>query len=400
LITVVGPPLCAIAAEYFGSIIENTTQLKHQTQPASRLVALDAFRGAIIALMVIVNDPGSGRYSYGPLQHAEWHGWTITDVVFPSFLWIIGVAITLSLAKRMEAGIPRTQLFTQVLRRGAILYGLGLLVYLFPKFDFSTMRVLGVLQRLAICYVIASAIYLTTSIRAQVVWIVALLSSYWLLMTLIPVPGCGAGQLNVECNFAHYVDRIVLGQHNYQQTKTWDPEGIVSTIPSIATALFGIMAGHLLRLKRDLAERTTWLFFAGNLLLAAGLICDMWMPINKKLWTSSFAIFMAGLDFVLFAIFLWWIDGLGRKRVVRPLVVMGMNAIAVYMAAEILDITLGSIHVRSGDSNINLHEWIYQNVFAPIASPMNASLLYALVYTGLMFLIAYGMYRRQWFVRV
>ena len=366
----------------------------------SRLVALDAFRGAIIALMVVVNDPGSGRDAYGPLQHAQWNGWTITDVVFPSFLWIIGVAITLSLAKRMEAGVPRGQLFGQVLRRGAILFALGLLVYLFPSFDFSTMRVLGVLQRLAICYVIASAIYLTTGIRGQVVWIVSLLASYWLLMTLVPVPGCGTGRLDVDCNLAHYVDRIVLGRHNYHSTKTWDPEGIVSTLPSIATALLGIMAGHILRLKRDLSERTTWMFFAGSLLLSAGLICDIWLPINKKLWTSSFALFMAGLDFILLAMSVWWIDGMGRQRSVRPLIVMGMNAIAIYMAAEILDITLGSVHLQSGGAGISLHTWLYQNLFAPIASPANASLLYSLVYVGLMFLLAYWMYRRHWFVRV
>ena len=364
-------------------------------------MALDAFRGAIIALMVVVNDPGNGNDAYAPLQHSRWNGWTITDVVFPSFLWIIGVAITISLAKRIEAGASRAQLFRQVLRRGAILFGLGLLVYLFPSFDFSTMRVLGVLQRLAICYVVASAIYLTTGIRGQIAWIVAMLGSYWLLMMLAPVPGCGAaGHLDVDCNFAHYVDRVVLGQHNYQNTKTWDPEGIVSTLPSIATALLGIMAGHILRLKRELAERTTWMFFAGSLLLAAGLICDMWLPINKQLWTSSFALFMAGLDFIMLAMSIWWIDGMGRQSTVRPLVVMGMNPIAVYMASELLDITLGFVHVRSGGGSINLHAWLYQTVFAPIASPANASLLYSLLYVGLMFLLAYWMYRRQWFVRV
>lgn len=262
------------------------------------------------------------------------------------------------------------------------------------------MRVLGVLQRLAICYVIASAIYLTTSIRGQVIWIVCLLTSYWLLMTLVPVPGCGAGHLDVECNFAHYIDRIVLGAHNYHSTKTWDPEGIVSTIPALATALFGIMAGHILRMKRDLAERTTWMFFAGSLLLAAGLVCDIWLPINKKLWTSSFALFMAGLDFMMLAISIWWIDGMGRRRTVRPLVVMGMNAIAIYMASEILEVSLGSIRLQSGDATISLHAWIYQNVFAPLASPANASLLYSLAYVGLMFLLSYVMYRRHWFVRV
>jgi predicted acyltransferase len=220
-------------------------------------------------------------------------------------------------------------------------------------------------------------------------------------MMLAPVPGCGvAGQLDVDCNLAHYVDRVVLGQHNYQDTKTWDPEGIVSTLPSIATALFGIMAGHILRLKRELAERTTWMFFAGTLLLAAGMVCDMWLPINKQLWTSSFALFMAGLDFILLAMSIWWIDAMGRQSTVRPLVVMGMNPIAVYMASELLEITLGSVKVQRGGVTINLHEWVYQTVFAPMASPANASLLYSLAYVGLMFALAYWMYRRRWFVRV
>jgi predicted acyltransferase len=379
---------------------ESKTTISVPEQPSpSRLVALDAFRGAIITLMVIVNDPGNGNFSYGPLEHAAWNGWTPTDVVFPSFLWIIGVAITLSLAKRLSAGASRSQLFAQIFRRAAVLYALGLVIYGMPEFDLSTLRLLGVLQRLAICYLIASAIYLTTTIRGQIVWIIGLLSSYWMIMMLAPVPGCGTGHLDVECNFAHYIDRIFLGQHNYASTKTWDPEGIISTIPAIATALFGIMAGHVLRLKRDLAERTTWLFFIGSLLLAAGLICDMWLPINKKLWTSSFAIFMAGLDFVMFAVVLWWVDGLGRKRFVKPFVIMGMNAIAVYMAAELLDIALGKIRLNTGAGSISMHNWLYQNLFAPIASPANASLLYALVYTGLMYLLAYGLYRKKWFLR-
>jgi predicted acyltransferase len=259
------------------------------------------------------------------------------------------------------------------------------------------LRLLGVLQRIAICYCIASLIYLTSGIRAQIVWIVSLLTAYWLIMTLIPVPGYGAGYLDVERNLAHYVDSIVLGHHNYAHTKTWDPEGIISTLPAIATALFGIMAGHILRLKRELSERTTWLFFIGSLLLGLGLICDIWLPINKKLWTSSFAIFMAGLDFVLFAIFIWLIDGLGYKRIVKPLVIMGLNAIAVYMASELLDEILGLVRLSDGTS---LHTWLYNHLFAPLASPANASLLFAVAYTLLMYLIAYGMYRRNWFPRV
>jgi predicted acyltransferase len=222
-------------------------------------------------------------------------------------------------------------------------------------------------------------------------WIVGLLSGYWLLMAFVPVPGYGAGRLDVEGNFAHYVDRMVLGAHNYAATKTWDPEGIVSTLPAIATTLFGILCGHLLRLGKSLQQRAAWMAIAGVGLLAAGLLCSLWLPINKKLWTSSFSLFMAGLDFVFFAGFLWLIDGRGKKRMMKPFVILGMNSITIYMISELFDEFLGQT---------GLHRMIYQKVFAPVASPVNASLLWALAYTGLMFVIAWTMYKRRWVVRI
>ena len=367
---------------------------------APRLVSLDAFRGATIALMVLVNNAGSGRDSYPQLEHAAWHGWTITDTVFPSFLWIVGVAITLSLGKRLAGGIPKSRLMAQVARRAAVLFVLGLAVYAFPNFNLGTQRILGVLQRIAICYLIASAIYLFTGVRGQILWIVGLFGAYWMMMTLIPVPGYGPGRLDVEGNFAHYVDRLVLGTHNYAYTKTWDPEGLVSTLPAIATALFGVLAGQILRLRRDLAERTTWLFVAGSLLLAAGLICTAWLPINKKLWTDSFALFMAGLDFTVFAIFAWFIDGLRWQKSVRPLVIFGMNAIALYMISEGLAELLDAVRVNAPGGAISLQAYIYRSWFVPLASPANASLLYSLAFVAVIYAAAYGLYRRGWFLRV
>lgn len=366
----------------------------------NRLTALDAFRGATIALMVLVNDPGDGAHSHGPLRHADWHGWTITDMVFPSFVWIVGVAITLSLGSRIAAGASKRELFTQVLRRAAIIYALGLFVYGFPYFNLATQRALGVPQRIAICYLAASVIYLTTTWRTQIAWIVGLMGSYWMLMTLAPVPGYGAGRLDVEGNFAHYVDRLVLGTHNYSETRTWDPEGIVSTLPSIATALFGVLAGHLLRWGRTLAERTTAMFFLGQLLLAAGLIADLWLPINKKLWTSSFTLFMAGIDFTLLAMFTGVVDLAGYRKAVKPLVIMGMNAIAIYMLSELVDISLHAIHLTGPAGEISLRRWIYLSWFAPLGSPENTSLLYAIAYTLLMWVIAWAMYRKKWFIKV
>jgi predicted acyltransferase len=357
-----------------------------------RLRSLDAFRGATIALMVIVNTAGDGEHSFAPLKHSEWHGWTITDVVFPSFLWIVGVAMTLSLGKRVAEGVPRSRLFAQVLRRALILYCIGLFLYGFPRFDLSTLRFLGVLQRIAICYAAAAAIYLTTSLRGQIAWIGGLLVSYWMLMMLVPVPGYGAGHLDVERNLAHYVDWMVLGTHNYAHTKTWDPEGIVSTLPALATALFGLMAGHLLRWRRELAERTVWLFLIGNALIMAGLICDHWLPINKKLWTSSFALFMAGLDFVIFAAFLWVMDYLGHRRWARPFEILGMNAIAIYIASEMVVELLEMAGWRDP---------IYRALFVPLpGSPDIASLAWAVSYTLVMLAIAWVMFRRRWFLKV
>jgi predicted acyltransferase len=361
------------------------------TPSSDRLVALDAFRGATMALMVLVNDAGDGRHTYAPLEHAEWNGWTPTDMVFPSFVWIVGVALTLSLAKRIAAGASRTALFRQAFQRAVILFLLGIAVYAAPAFDPSTQRLLGVLQRIAICYLAAVAIYLTTNLRGQIAWLIGLLTGYWLLMAYAPVPGFGAGRLDVDGNFAHYIDRIILGAHNYRHTKTWDPEGLVSTLPAIATALFGVLCGHLLRLKKSLNQRVLAMLAIGVILITAGQICNIWLPINKKLWTTSFSLFMAGCDFVLLAIFLWLIDGLGHKRLVKPLVIMGLNPITIYMVSELLSEALDI----SG-----LHKTIYQAVFVPLASPINASLLWALAYTALMFLVAWIMYKRNWIVRV
>lgn len=366
-----------------------------EVTPTNRLVSLDAFRGATMALMVLVNNAG-GNVSYAQLEHAQWNGWTITDTVFPSFLWIVGVAITLSLSKRLESGVPRTRLASQIVRRALVLYVLGVIGYSIPAFDPGTARLLGVLQRIAICYLIASFIYLRTSWRGQIVWMLGLLSVYWLAMTLIPVPGYGAGNLSVEGNLAHYIDRIVLGRHNYAPTKTWDPEGIVSTVPAIATALLGIIAGHILRLKKELSERLVWMFIAGNFLIVLGLICDVWLPINKKLWTDSFVLFMAGIDFAVFAMFIWFVDVLRFRRGIQPFVIFGMNAITVYVVSELLAVALDETHV----AGTSTHEWIYRTVFQPVASPRNASFLFAFSFVLAMYALAYFLYRRKWFLKV
>lgn len=369
--------------------VVNIINQPEKPKPA-RLLSLDAFRGLTMLLMVLVNN-GGGPESYGPLKHSAWNGWTITDAVFPSFLWIAGVAITLALGRRLDNGEAPGSLLRVVFRRAVVIYFLGLLVYAFPHFSLANQRLLGVLQRIAICYLAASIIYLYTGIRAQIIWIVGLFISYWLMMAFIDVPGFGPGNLSVEGNFAHYVDRIVLGAHNYHNTKTWDPEGIISTLPAIGTALLGVMAGHILRLDVPLAVRRHRLLLAGVFLVALGLIWNIKLPINKKLWTDSFATFMAGLDFAVLAVFVWFVDERGFSKWVKPLLITGMNAITVYLASEFLAEFLDAY---------GFHETLFARYFAPNFSPMNASLLWALSFVALMYLLAWFLYRRRWFLRV
>lgn len=351
-----------------------------------RLVSLDAFRGATIASMILVNNPGSWQYTYRQLDHSEWNGWTFTDLVFPFFLWIVGVSMTLSFAKRMEAGADRGKLLLHAARRSVLIFAVALLMNGFPTFQYQHLRIPGVLQRIAVCYLIASVIYLYCSLPARIAWLIAFLSIYWLLMTLYPVPGFGPGVLTKEGNFARYIDGLVLTGHMWSQTQTWDPEGIVSTLPAIGTALFGTLAGTLLRTKP-----ISWLFVSAIALIVAGEIMNIWMPINKNIWTSTFAVFMAGMATLVFTLFYWIIDVKNYRRWAEPLTIFGMNAIAAYILSGMLDRLLELNHTGAT---------LYQNVFAPIAAPKNASLLYAVANVLVVFGICYTLYRRRWFLRL
>ena len=364
-------------------------------EPVARLASLDVFRGLTLASMVLVNNPGSWSAIYPPLEHAEWNGWTFTDTVFPFFLWIVGVAMTLSFAKRVERGDLRSTLMLHVLRRAVIIFAIGLFLNGFPYFPWHRIRFPGVLQRIAICYLIAAFIFLFVKVRGIILITIALLVTYWLLMTLTPVPGCGAGSLTRDCNFARHVDSMVLSGHMWSQTKTWDPEGIISTIPAIATALLGVLTGYVVRSRLTAAEKTTWMFVLGTLLLWAGSIMNNWLPINKNLWTSSYAVFMAGLASVVFALCYWFVDVLGYRKWVRPFAIYGMNAIAVFILTGVIGRLLGIVKVH----NTGLGTWLFQTAFLPIASPLNASLLYAVANVFFYFSIVYFMYRRNWYLR-
>ena len=350
-----------------------------------RLISLDVFRGLTIASMNLVNNPGS-EPAYAQLEHAEWSGWTFTDTVFPFFVWISGLAMTLSFARRVEEGADRGKLFLHTLRRAALIFALGLFLNGFPYFPLDRWRIPGVLQRIAICYLIAGAIFLTTKIRGQIAWNIFFLVLYAVLMQ---------GNYDKETNFARYVDGLFLKGHMWSHTKVWDPEGVISTLPAISSALFGVLTGHLVRSKQDAATKTAWLLIGGNVLVFLGMILNPFIPINKSLWTTSYAILMAGLASIVFGICYWIIDVQGWKRWSKPFAIYGMNAIAIFALAGLTGRMLGLIKV----GGTPLEQVIYQNVFAPLARPINASLLYAIAFVLVMYGVAYVMYRRKWFLR-
>lgn len=375
-----------------------------------RLLSLDAFRGATIAGMILVNNPGTWSAIYPQLRHAVWNGWTFTDWIFPFFLWIVGVAMTFSFAKRLEEGGSKREIVLHVFRRAVIIFALGLFLSAFPfglilnhNFSFSTIRIPGVLQRIAVCYLGASLIYLNTSLRGQILWIVGLLTGYWVIVKLVPVPGFGAGVLEPTGSLCWYVDSTVFAGHTWTGAPApgFDPEGIVSTLPAIATTLFGVLTGHWLRASRTKEEKAAGMFVAGNSMLLLGAILDMWLPINKNLWTSSFTVFMAGWAMICLATFYWIIDVKGYTKWARPFVIFGLNAITVFFLSGIVGALLYLIKTQQRDGAIlSLQQHIFQHVYQPIASPINASLLYAISFILFMFLIVWVMWKKRWFIKI
>ncbi len=378
--------------------------------PSQRLMSLDAFRGFTIAGMILVNNPGSWSYVYPQLAHAKWNGWTFTDLIFPFFLFIVGVAMTFSYSKRVERGDDKTKLLLHALRRAAIIFGLGIFLNGFPQLmpylNFSaldTIRIPGVLQRIGICYLIASMIFLNSGIKGQTIWTGVLLVIYWLLMKLVPVPGYGASVLEPTGNLCWYIDSTLLHGHTWSGAPVpgFDPEGIVSTIPAIATTLFGILTGHLLRTNKTQQEKTAWMFVLGNALLFAGLVMDNWLPINKNLWTSSYAVFMGGMALQFLAMFYWLIDVKGYKRWTAPFVIYGMNSIAVFFLSSLSARILTLIKVTGADgAAVALKTYLYQNVFAALAGPLNGSLLFALAYVLLWLGLMGILYRMKVFIKI
>ena len=382
-----------------------------QQKVSKRLVSLDVFRGIAIALMILVNMAGVADQVYPPLLHADWNGCTPTDLVFPFFLFIVGVAMAFSLSKYTDSAVvsPLAKggwggIYWRIVRRSAILFALGLLLNGFWNYDLSSIRIMGVLQRIGLAYLLAALVVLKLPRKGQ--WAIALLLviGYWVAMSFVPVPDYGAGNLTREGNLGAYVDRLIIGTaHLYKGDKfnsMGDPEGLFSTLPAVVTVLLGYFTGEWLR-KQPIKSRTSLdLVLVGLSCLVIGQVWGYWFPINKKLWTSSYVVFTAGWALLLLAVCYEWIEVRGRRHWGKPFEIIGLNAIFVFVASVLMIKILVKTHVGTGEKAPTTYTWIYEHLFVPWAGAMNGSLLFALLTVLFWWGVAYAMYQRRWFFKV
>jgi predicted acyltransferase len=397
-----------------------------------RLVSLDVFRGLTVAGMLLVNDPGTWSAIYPPLRHAEWHGWTPTDLIFPFFLFIVGITTQLSIAARRARGDDERAVRRQIFRRAGLIFLFGLLINGFPFFTWGDVagtaepsfldrvvdrlqhwRIMGVLQRIALAYLVSALIATRATIRTQVVVTAALLFAYWFVMTVLPVPGTNGtpGALLLdrpETTMAAYWDRFFLdwrrfglGNHLWSGSVTWDPEGFLSTAGAVGTALLGNLVGRWLGQPKPLVERVAGMFAAGALAMVLGLMWNWVFPINKGIWTSSYVLFSAGMATVALATIMWLVDMQNRRAWTKPFVIYGMNPMVAFVGSAIMARLIYSIlRVDYNGQSVSLQSWIYQTAFASWLAPMNASLAFAVAFVTFWYAVLAFLYRRNIFFRV
>ena len=375
-----------------------------------RLGSLDAFRGFAIAGMVLVNNPGSWKYIHGPLAHAEWNGCTFTDLIFPFVLFAAGLAMTLSLSRRAQETGSRLALFRTLARRAAVIFLIGLALNLIPSFQLATLRIPGVLQRIALTILLAAPLVLWGRWRAALAGIFGFCGLYLVLMLLVPVQGAdgvvGAGRLAPGLDFGAWLDRLLLGGHLWASARTWDPEGLVSTLPATASLLFGVLAGYYLWAPRQRLPKAAGLLLAGLALLALGWgLGVVLLPINKNLWTPSYAVFTAGWALVFLGAFHAVLDEASpavtrvARRLCLPLTIYGMNALALFVLSGLVGRLLMAIHVAGPAGFIPLKERLFLALATLPLSPANASLAFAVLFNLGIFAVAVVLWRKQWFIK-
>ena len=395
------------------------------TAPSRRFLSVDVLRGLTVAFMILVNDAGDWKHVYAPLDHAEWNGWTLTDLVFPTFLFLVGCSIVFAVRSRLRRGVPRVRIVSQILRRALTIFLIKMFLSALPHFHFTHLRIFGVLTRIALCYAAAALLFVFTRNWRVIAAVAAvLLVGYWALLRFVPVPDYGHPGVDVPFldpngNLTSYIDRgFTAWTQRWLHTGslyrgTRDPEGVLSTLPSIATTLLGVLAGlGLTREARsntsaELKRTASLLGLAGILCFAAGELWSVWFPINKNLWTSSYVLLAGGLALVGLALCHWIFDGErghARHAVVRaiawPCLIFGSNAIFAYALSSLLEIAFDTVRVHASDGARALHFWLYRTVFAFHGSTENTSLAWAVFFVLLCFLPTWLLWRKGWFLRV
>ncbi len=368
----------------------------------TRVISLDVFRGITVAAMILVNNPGSWSSIYWPLKHSDWNGCTPTDLIFPFFLFIVGVAIVCAL-NNLKHTIPPKQLINKILKRGFIIIGLGLFLNLFPYFDFAHVRIPGVLQRIGVVYIVCAILFLKTTRQTQYFIFWLLIIGYYLLMTFVPVPDFGRSNLDKETNLAAWVDRLILTQnHTWKQTVTWDPEGVLSTLPALASGVFGMIVGCIVTAEKKASlESTLRLIYHGIIAIILGICFNFFFPLNKSLWTSSFVLFTSGLATVCFSILYWLIDVKKYKIGVQFFLVFGLNAITVFFGSAIIAKLLNIPWLEKNGETIGAKQWLYQTFFIPyFNNPYLASLAGALTFVFIWYGVLWVMSKKNVFIKI
>jgi predicted acyltransferase len=419
-----------------------------------RLISLDVFRGFTILLMTIVNNPGSWAAIYPPLAHAEWHGCTPTDLVFPFFIFIMGSAIPFAMpTKQFDYAV-----FNKIIVRSLRIFCLGLFLNYFSKIElldlegisllllrliitfavayallgnfslkiktylvfgifaillilaygqieaFQEVRIPGVLQRIGIVYFFISLLYLKTNLKTQLMVAASILLGYWIVMAFVPVPGFGAANFEKGTNLAAWLDNLVLKGHLWSVSKTWDPEGILSTLPAVATGILGMFIGQILNLKIQQTEILKKIAAVGFALLIAGLLWSLLFPLNKSLWTSSYVLYTAGIATLCLTVLYFLIDIANYKKWTKLFLIWGVNPMIVFFFSGIIPRVLSSITIQNpkiASEQINLQSYFYKFCIVPVFSnPMNASLTFAVLYAIFWSLILWVFYKNKLIFKV
>lgn len=361
----------------------------------NRYLSLDVFRGLDIALMIVVNSPGSWATSYAPLLHAEWHGFTLTDLVFPTFLFVVGNAMSFSLPKYGSLG--QAAFFKKVIKRSALIFLLGFLMYWFPFFEggelkpIAQTRIFGVLQRIALCYLLASILLHFVRARTAMIWGLALLVAYHLILI-------GFGDLSLQGNAVLKLDRWLIGpDHMYHgEGIAFDPEGLLSTLPAVVNVIIGYLAGSFVQRKGQNYETVAKLLMVGFLLVVAAFAWDLALPINKKLWTSSFVLLTCGIDLFVLGTLVYILDIKKIKGWAPFFEVFGKNPLFIYLLSEVFVITLFTLSVEGG----SLYGWIANHMFISWAGGPMGSLLFALWVMASCWVVGYFMDKRGIYIKV